>query len=75
MAALKSIDPSYQPMAPYMPSRLQLPGIRLLNGLKKPVEQQSEDVSVLPDLSAEELGSLLEQQMDIETTGKYDLEC
>ena len=70
MAALKSIDPSYQPIAPYMPSRLQLPGIPLLKGLKKPIEQQIENASVLPDLSSEELASLLEQQMDIEITGE-----
>ena len=70
MAALKSIDPSYQPIAPYIPSRLQLPGIPLLKGLKRPVEKQIESVSVLPDLSAEELGSLLEKQMDIEITGE-----
>ena len=69
LSALKSMDPDYEPVPPPLKERTKLPEWRLLEGLKDP-RKESDLVEALPcEFKVENLGSMLEQQLENEMRG------
>ena len=69
LSALKSMDPYYAPVPPPLKERTKLPEWRLLEGLKDP-RKESDLVEAVPcEFKVENLGSMLEQQLENEMKG------